>query len=379
MQRLIDEFELDDSLVYLNHAAVAPWPRRTAEAVSAFALENMTHGAQHYPQWIKVEESLRQGLKTLLNAPSVDDIALLKNTSEGLSIVAHGLSWRPGDRIVGIAQEFPSNRVVWESLKPQGVDYVKVDVNAVEDPEAALIGACDQTTRLLAVSSVHYATGLRLDLSKLGEFCRDRNILFCIDAIQSLGAFPLDVQAVHADFVAADGHKWLLGPEGIAVFYCRAALREKLALHQYGWHMLEHPGDYENPQWTPSRKATRFECGSPNMLGIHGLDASLSLLLEAGQEAISGRIQDATNYLVSRLKTIKNMEIISQISGERFSGIVTFKHRKTPSQVLHQSLMQCNIICAHRGGGVRFSPHFYINNKQMDKACEQLQRIVQSQ
>ena len=379
MQELNTEFELDEDLVYLNHAAVAPWPRRTAEAVCAFARENLTRGAQRYPQWTDVEKTLRERLRTLLNAPSTDDIALLKNTSEGLSVVAHGLTWQAGDEIVGIDHEFPSNRVVWESLAARGVNYVKVDVNAAADPEDALIRACDRRTRLLAVSSVHYATGLTLDLERLGGFCRDQGILFCIDAIQSLGAFALDVQRVRADFVAADGHKWLLGPEGIAVFYCRSELRQQLELHQYGWHMLEHPGDFERLTWQPSDKATRFECGSPNMLGIHGLNASLSLLLEASQTFVSKRILHANDYLVSRLKLMPNMEIISHISAERRSGIVTFRHRTVPSETLYRSLMQRNIICAQRGGGIRFSPHFHINDNQLDEALEKLNEIVQLQ
>jgi len=151
-------------------------------------------------------------LAALIGAPSPADIALVKNTSEGLSIVAYGIDWRPGDNVLGIAQEFPSNRMVWESLSDQGVAYRRLDLYASSRPEADLMALCDERTRLLALSSVQYARGLKLDLERLGDFCRERDILFCVDAIQSLGVVPFDLQRIRADFVVADGHKWLLGP-----------------------------------------------------------------------------------------------------------------------------------------------------------------------
>src|SRR5690606_14744291 len=258
MSTLNDEFPQFDTLRYLNHAAVAPWPRRAAQAVSAFAEQNMTIGARDYPQWLKVEQRLRERLARLLNAPGSADVALLKNTSEALSFVAFGLDWRPGDRIVISDEEFPSNRIVWEALRPRGVEVVEVSL-AGDDPEAALLAACDARTRLLAVSTVQYASGRRLDLPRLGDGCRAAGVLLCLDAIQQLGALPFDVQASGCAFAMADGHKWMLGPEGLGVFYCRADLREQLELHEYGWHMVEHLGDYDRRDWQPAPDARRFE------------------------------------------------------------------------------------------------------------------------
>lgn len=362
------DFPLADGITYLNHAAVAPWPRRTAAAVARFAAENSTHGAQHYPDWLKVEHRLRTRLAQLLNAGSPDDIALLKNTSEGLSLVAHGLPWSAGDNLVGIRDDFPSNRVVWESLDRYGVRFRGVDINAAADPEQALLDACDRDTRLLAVSSVHYATGLRLDLERLGRHCRARGILFCIDAIQSLGVVPLDVQAARADFVAADGHKWLLGPEGLAVFYCRPALRERLTLHQFGWHMLADRGDYERPDWTPSPSATRFECGSPNMLGIHGLDASLDLLLTVGAERVLREVMNITSYLIDEIRKLPAYALRSPIPPERRAGIVSVRPLRQDPSHCHAALMARGVICAARAGGVRLSPHFHTRKVDIDHA-----------
>ena len=213
-------------------------------AVQQFAEENMRQGARHYTRWLETEVHLREQCRSLLNAPSADDIALLKNTSEALSVVAHGLAWRTGDNVVISDQEFPSNRIVWQSLQEDGVETRCVDLTRGASPEQALVACMDKHTRLLAVSSVQYASGLRLDLDRLGTLCRDRGVLFCVDAIQSLGALPLDVQACGADFVMADGHKWLLGPEGCAVFYVRSQVRERLRLRQYGWHMVEDHLDF---------------------------------------------------------------------------------------------------------------------------------------
>lgn len=278
---LIHEFPLLPELIYLNHAAVSPWPRRTAEAVKRFAEENLREGASRYPEWLQTERLLRGQLARLINAPSIDDIALVKNTSEGLSIVAHGIDWQPGDEVVTTDEEFPSNRIVWESLAGRGVRLREVRVSGVADPEAAILEATGPRTRIVTVSSVQYATGLRLDLARLGEACHRRGIALCVDAIQGLGVIPHDVQAAYVDFLVADGHKWLLGPEGIGLLYCPAAWRARLALHEYGWHMVEAMGDYARRDWRPAASGRRFECGSPNMLGIHALSASLSLILEA--------------------------------------------------------------------------------------------------
>src|SRR5690606_10525724 len=208
-----DEFPQDKDLCYLNHAAVAPWPKRSHDAVVRFAAENVTHGARHYPRWLAIEVHLREQLQRLVNAPSSADISLLKNTSEGLSVIAAGLDWQPGDRVLISNQEFPSNRIPWQALARVGVTVDQADIGG-DDPEAALIAAMTPETRLLSISSVQYGTGLRMDLARLGEACRERGILFCVDAIQSLGVLPMDVQAINADFVVADGHKWMLGPEG---------------------------------------------------------------------------------------------------------------------------------------------------------------------
>lgn len=364
-----DEFPLEAGISYLNHAAVAPWPARTARAVQAFAEENSRLGSRHYERWLGIEAELRDRLCKLINAPSTEEIALLKNTSEALSVVAHGIDWQDGDEVVISNLEFPSNRIVWESLARYGVRVRAADLLDAEGPEQALLNCMNGRTRLLSVSSVQYGNGLRLDLPALGAACRERGILFCVDAIQGIGAGPFDVQAAQADFVMADGHKWMLGPEGLALFYCRRERQDSLRLHQYGWHMVARVGDFERKEWAPSPTATRFECGSPNLLCAHALHASVGLLLEVGLEKVADLIQHHTQRIVDFVQSQPGLHaLISDPAPERRAGIVTFRPLREDTDALYQRLQASGVICAKRGGGIRFSPHFHTRADEIDRA-----------
>jgi selenocysteine lyase/cysteine desulfurase len=367
------EFLLDDSVIYLNHAAVAPWPRRTVDAVRAFAAENGAFGSRNYASWVHTETLLRERLRQLLHARTTDEIALLKNTSEALSVVAWGLPWAAGDNVVISNQEFPSNRVVWESLDALGVETHPANLDKAESPEAALIARMNDRTRLLSVSSVQYGSGLRLDLAKLGAACRERGILFCVDVIQSLGALDLNVRTCQADFVMADGHKWLLAPEGLAVFYCRQEVMERIALKQYGWHMLKDPLNFDSQSREVAPNARRFECGSPNMLGIHALHASLDLILETGIDRIEQLVLENSRFMMDFLVARSDrFEIITPCTPGQYAGIVTFKPLRESPESLFDALRQHHVACALRGGGVRFSPHFYTPRNKLFTALNLL-------
>ncbi|MCQ8116555.1 aminotransferase class V-fold PLP-dependent enzyme [Methylomonas rosea] len=364
------EFPLIDDLIYLNHAAVAPWPKRTSTAVIQFAEQNCQFGSHYYLDWLKKENEIRRQLQALLNAPSANDIALVKNTSEALSFVAFGLPWQAGDNIVSSNEEFPSNRLPWQALAERGVEFREADLHSAKTPEDALFALVDGNTRLLTISSIQFASGLRMDLERIGEFCRQRDILFCIDAIQSLGAVQFDVQAYHADFVMADGHKWLFGPEGLGVFYTNPAARDRLKLSQYGWHMMKDTHNYENLPWEIHPGARRFECGSPNMLGIHALSASLSLLLETGMATVEALVLERSDYLRNAISANDELILLSERHSRLKSGIVNFKHRRIDNEVLYKHLQKNGVVCALRGGGIRFSPHFYNTLTELDRALE---------
>jgi len=366
MTTFLDEFVQAPGLRYLNHAAVAPWPNRAASAVARFAQENVLLGARDYSDWMSLEQRLRERLMRLLNAPSTDDIALVKNTSEALSFVAFGLPWQSGDQIVISDEEFPSNRIVWEALAAQGVEVIQASLKG-DDPEGALLAACGPRTRLMSVSAIQFANGLRLDLQRLGAGCKQQNVLFCIDAIQQLGALPFDVQSYQCDFAMADGHKWLLGPEGLGVFYVRSELREQLKLHEFGWHMLEHMGDYTRTTWEPAKSARRFECGSPNMLGAMALEASLSLLEEVGMPTVATLIAERVQWLQDGLGAIAGITLHSPLNPARRGGIFSFSIDDMENQVVYEALKAQQVVCIPRGPGVRFSPHFYTEKRVIDE------------
>lgn len=369
---IYSEFALQEDVVYLNHAAVSPWPSRTVEAVTRFAGQNGARGSLDYPRWLETEARLRERLASLINAASVEDIALVKNTSEALSFIAYGLDWQPGDNVISSNEEFPSNRIVWESLAPQGVELRQADLADHDSPEDALFALVDERTRLIAISSVQYASGLRMDLERIGAFCRRHGILFCVDAIQSIGAVQFDAQTVQADFVAADGHKWMMGPEGLGLFYCRAELREKLKLTQYGWHMVEAVGDFDQLTWQAASSARRFECGSPNMLGIHALEASVSLLLETGMDKVEAQVLEHSHFILERLSAM-GMAVATPSEAGRHAGIVSFSVPGKETKDIFEQLLGNGVFCACRGGNIRFSPHFYTPREKIITAIDLLE------
>ncbi len=369
-------FQLDENIIHLNHAAVAPWPIVTRDTVIAFAKENTSIGSQNYLNWMQTEQQLKQKLVQLINAESTDEIAILKNTSEGLSLIAQGLHFTAGDNIVIPAEEFPSNKVVWQALASQGVEIRSLSIDGLKQPEQALMNAIDERTHLLSCSSVQFARGLRLDLAMIGSACKQNKTLFCVDAIQSLGAVPFNVQHCHADFVVADGHKWMCAPEGTALFYCRKEVQDKLQLRQYGWHMLKDPFSFAHSSDSESKKidiadsAQRFESGSPNMMGIAALNASLGLLLDIGIENIQSKIADNVEYLLTKLQSQNDITILSPTKSDHYAGIVTFVKKSVNNEKLYKQLQTNNVLCASRGGGIRFSPHFYIEKQQLDTALK---------
>ncbi|HEC13289.1 MAG TPA: aminotransferase class V-fold PLP-dependent enzyme [Acidiferrobacteraceae bacterium] len=375
---LAKEFPVDRELIYLNHAAIAPLPLRTGQAIQDFARECVQEGSRHYAHWQDQETRLREQLRALLAAPSVDDIALVKNTSEGLSMIAYGLHWAEGDEVIITNQEFPSNRIIWESLRNQGVVVTEVNVTDAISPDDTIIDAFNDNTRLLSLSSVQYGSGLRLNLKDLGTACKDAGILFCVDAIQGLGVFPHSVHEMNIDFLVADAHKWLLGPEGIGVFYCAEKWRERLKLHEYGWHMVEHMGDFDRRDWLPASSARRFECGSPNTLGVFAFSASLSLLQEIGIDTVEQRILERTHYLRQWIDQHPKLECLSPSGPGQLAGITTFRHPEVGPETLFKALQRHGLMCAPRGGGIRFSPHCYNSIENLNRAVKVVDSCIKS-
>lgn len=366
------EFPVNEQCQYLNHAAVAPWPESARKAVVQFAHDNTTTGSSNYMQWLNVEADLRNNLARLIGAHK-DSIAFVKNTSEALSFVAYGIDWHPGDVVIISDEEFPSNRIVWESLSSKGVVVKALNLKG-ENPEQHLLEAIEQGARLLSISAVQYASGTRMDLATLGQACRDNDILFCVDAIQAIGAVQFDVNECQCDFAMADGHKWMLGPEGLGVFYVRPDVMDQLSLNEYGWHMIENMGDYSRTDWKIASTARRFECGSPNLLAAHALKASTDLLLDIGMSNVESAVCERVNYLAHAL-THKGATLITPKHSLGRSGIITFDTYGLSPVDVWQQLMKDNVICMHRGGGIRFSPHYHTPQVALDIAVEKVAKI----
>ena len=252
------QFPVADRYIYLDHAGVAPLSLKVRAAVENFLKEATENSAFSYPHWTRQISDCRHACADLVNAHT-EEIAFVKSTSHGLSIVANGLDWREGDNLLVYEKEFPSNMYPWLSLQKKGVQ-----VNTVPSCEGRILfedveKRIDSRTKLLAISSVQFSNGYRVDLQRIGDLCKQNNVLFCLDAIQSLGLLPMDVKKYHIDFLSADAHKWLLGPEGIGLFFCRREHVEKISPPLVGWKSVQNDFDFDHMDFRLKKNALRFE------------------------------------------------------------------------------------------------------------------------
>lgn len=294
-------------VAYFDHAAVAPLPESTRNAIISWLDQATQEGDVVWGQWAQRLEQVRQTAAALINATPAE-IALVPNTTTGISLVAEGFPWQPGDNIVTLANEFPSNQYPWMNQASRGVEVRRVPVEGGVPDLDRLGAACDSRTRILSISWVGYATGWRIDVAQVAELCRRVGCLFFLDAIQGLGVFPLDVRAQGIDFLAADGHKWLLGPEGAGLLFVKQEHLSLLRPLMVGWNSVVQGSDYTRIELNIRSEAARYEGGSQNMIGFHGLGASLDLLTSLGlgpqQSPIGDHVLAITDYACQRLLEI---------------------------------------------------------------------------
>jgi selenocysteine lyase/cysteine desulfurase len=360
-------FPVTQTLAYLNHAGVAPISTRVAEALARFAAEATHKGAFDYARAVDQEVERVRGRAATLIGASPDEIAFVKNTSEGLGIVAAGLDWQRGDRVVVCDLEYPSNVYAWWSLRSRGVETVMLRGRDGALPLESVDEALRHPrTRLLSLSSVQFGSGARSDLPALGRMCRERGVLFCVDAIQSLGCFPLDVDACHVDFLAADGHKWLLSVEGCGLFYCRRSLIASLTPRVVGWRSVTDNLDFDRYHFELQPGAGRFEEGTPNVPGIFALGAAIDLLLELGVAAIGERVLALADALCAAL-TARGALIASPRGAGQASGIVAFTLPDEPPARTAARLRAAGVFVVARRGCVRASPHFYNSQEDLER------------
>jgi cysteine desulfurase/selenocysteine lyase len=278
-----------------------------------------------------------------------------------------GLDWRPGDKVVGFLEEFPANFFPWKRLESKGIC---VEWLSIADPLEKVEAAC-RGARLLTVSFVQYLSGRRSDLATLGEICRRQGCLFLVDAIQGLGAFPVDVRKARIHALAADGHKWLLGPEGCGILYIQKDLQEAVEPVEFGWTNVLHYNDYASRDMTLRPDAGRYECGTLNTIGCYGLRAAIEFLLSIGVERIAREVQ-ARGDQVAEGVTAKGYQVLGNRTPANGAGIVSFRKQGVDSRAVVSRLRDQGIIAAPRQGWIRASPHFYISPQDIGKLLEGL-------
>ena len=367
-------FPVTERAIYLNHAAVSAPPIPTINAIEAQLADVSENGSVNFRQWIAVKENARRLVAGMLGARP-EQVAFLRNTSDGLSTVANGLEWRPGDNLVTFRNEFPSNVYPWLRIR----DALGVEVRLCEERQGRvdideLISLIDEHTRLVAISQIQYASGFRADLERIGRAARAHEALLVVDVIQALGVVPINVEAELVDVAAAACHKWLLTPEGVGLLYLSDRARERIQPTLVGWTSVPNPEDYGNFEQGWNEGTLAWETGTVPVSLIHGLEASLDLLTEVGIHRIQSHLELITDHLCEQLKGADYQVVSSRRAGEK-SQIVCIRHTGgLTSMELYSHLKKRNIITAPRGDRLRISPHLYNTLEEMDELVNALPR-----
>lgn len=364
-----DQMPIAPQWAYFDHAAVGPLSGPAASAIRQFTDQASTLGDTVWPQWAAKIEHLRRSVATLL-ACDAGQICTVPNTTTGINLVAEGWLWVPGDNVILPEGEFPSNLFPWQNQASKGVEVRIVPRRdgrvLVED----LIAQIDQSTRLIAVSWVGYASGFRVDIDALVQQAHQRGVLVFLDAIQGLGMYDLNLERTPVDFLAADGHKWLLGPEGYGVAMIRQEHLEKIRCGNVGWSSVKNSFNYATPTLELRDTAARFEPGSANMVGATALSASLELFMKVREAHGANAIEERVLGLVQRLDhELRACGVTTRLpaSTENQSGILTFDVPGTdPNEVRNQALAE-HVVVSCRDGGVRASVHAYNNEDDIDR------------
>jgi selenocysteine lyase/cysteine desulfurase len=362
---LREHFPVTRRWAYFDHAAVAPLSGAALRALQEWAADLADNGDVRCAFWQHRVDEVRGLAARLLGADPLD-VAFVKNTSEGIGFVAEGFPWQQGDNVVIAQEEYPSNVYPWLNLTGRGVEVRRVPSRGARVVLDDLRAAIDGHTRLVSLSFVEFASGFRNNLDAVGELCRRHGILFFVDAIQGLGVLPLDVQRTPLDALAADGHKWLLGPEGAGIFYLRRDWVERLHPVSIGWNSVVGAQDFARIDFTLKPNAGRWENGTLNVAGIHALGASLELLLSLGVPAIMTRVLELTEYLCERAASAE-LEVFSSRHADERSGIVALTVPGADPHALARHCRRKGIALSVRNGRLRISPHCYNSTEEIDR------------
>jgi len=359
-------FPVTERCTYLNVAHTCAPPTPVVEAMAGAVRRQATLGSASCPDHEDAVEDVRATAARLMGVPT-SDVAFVKNTTEGLGFVASGLEWRPGDRVVVPEGEFPSTAYPWLALQDHGVLVDRV-------PPDELVAALDTgpPPKVVATSWVQYGQGLRADLPALGRACRDAGALLCVDAIQGLGVLPADFEAWGVDVATADGHKWLLGPEGAGLLYVRGEHLDRLRVLEPGWNSAADRLAYDDTSLVLDPTARRLEGGTLNIAGILGLGAALDLLTTTGIDRIWAHVDALCDRLVDAVRSGAGATVLSDRSPAGRSGIVSVAVPGHEPTAVKDALLAAGIVASARAGGVRLSPHGYTTTDEIDAAAAAL-------
>jgi cysteine desulfurase / selenocysteine lyase len=357
---------------YLNHAAVSPLPTTTVQAVEAQLRDVHENGSAGFRNWLATKEEARELLARLLSARP-EQVAFMRNTSDALSSVANGLTWRAGDNIVTFSREFPSNIYPWLRIR----DAFGVELRMCEEREGRidlneLETMIDSNTRVVAVSHVQFASGFRIDLERLGRIVRQHDALFVVDVIQALGVIPTNVEAELVDVAAGAGHKWLMAPEGVGYLYLSDRARERIQPTLVGWISVPNPDDYLNFEQGWNKGTLAWETGTGPASLFYGFKASLELLTGHGVQRIANYLEGLTDRLCEGLKEKQYEVVSSRAPGEKSQIVCIRPPEGLSAMALYHQLNAKNIVTAPRGDRLRIAPHFYSTASDIDELLKAL-------
>ncbi|MBA2380070.1 MAG: aminotransferase class V-fold PLP-dependent enzyme [Blastocatellia bacterium] len=365
-------FPATERFAYLNSAAVSPMPQTAIDAVTTQLNDVARYGSEHYPEWIKTKNRARALVAGMLGVGD-EQVAFMRNTSDGIAAIAAGLDWKAGDNIATLGREFPANFYPWRNVRDEhGVEMRIVPERDGRYEIDELIAAIDGKTKVVAVSAVQFGSGFRADLERIGKAAREHDALFVVDVIQGLGAMGFDLPAQYVDAAAGASHKWLSAPEGMGVMYLSDRARDRIKPAFVGWISVETPWDFDDLEQPFKPNALAWESGTGTSSLFYGLEQSLKLLTETGLTKIDAYLDELSTYLCERLADTNYHLISSRERGER-SAIVCVKHRGgLTSQEIYEALRERDVIVSARGDRLRFSPHFYNNKEDIDRLMEAL-------
>lgn len=352
---------------YLNHAAISPISVQVKQAIDKFLEDRQTGKIDNIELGMSIVSETREMISDYINASSLDHITFMSNTSEGITAVAEGLQWNEGDEILLNRMEFPTNVQPFRALERFGVSVQYIEPEDHKVTPAMVESAITPKTRLFSISAVQYLTGFKSDLEKIGSICKKHDIIFVVDAIQYLGAGSIDVQKCNIDALATGGHKWLMSPMGTGFLYLSEKLSNQLKPYKTGWLSVVEPWELSNfdQEWLPVSQ--HLEIGTPNMLGLVGMNASLKTLTKIGSDKTNSLILNLTGYLTSQLSNRKDTTVISPLDENNRAGIVTFSTEKVPdTEMFVESLKKKNITISSREGKLRIAPHYYNTIEELD-------------